>query len=116
MRIRLLFFVACAVIQPNLSLATEPLSLSAEQQVTVGEIITNELSVAMPAPNWPVAIDGLVPENVILTALPITAQNVAPQLQGLDYILIEEEIALVDPGTRKIVAVLSRGRTQKTEQ
>ncbi len=79
----------------------------------VGDIITNANSVAMLAPNWPVAIDALVLENVTLRSLPISAQNVAPQLQDLDYILVEEEIALVDPKTRRIVAVLPRWRAQK---
>jgi uncharacterized protein DUF1236 len=95
-----------------LRLATEPLSLSAEQQVIVGDIITNENSEARPAPNWPVAIDGLVPENVNLRPLPTTAENVAPELKGLDYLIVEEEIALVNPKTRRIVAVLPRWRTQ----
>jgi hypothetical protein len=114
MRLSLFFAVAWAFIQTDLSFATERLSLSVEQQVKVGAIITDETSVAMPAPNWSVAIDGLVPKNVTLRSLPATAQNVTPQLQGLDYILVEEEIALVDPRTRKIVAVLPRWQIQKT--
>ncbi len=113
MRIKLYLAMALIIIQTDFSFSTEPLSLSAEQQVKVGNIITNENSVPMLAPNWSVAIDGVVPESVTLRSLPITAQKVAPQLQGLDYIIVEEEIALVDPKTRKIVAVLPRWRTQK---
>ncbi len=73
----ILFVTAWIAIHTTVSMATEPLSLSAEQQVKVGDIITSKNSEAMPAPNWPVAIDGLVPENVNLKPLPTTAENVA---------------------------------------
>lgn len=112
MRTKLLL-AACIAFQAKFSSA-EPLSLSAEQQVKVGEILTNEGSPAMPAPNWSFAVDGVVPENVSLKPLPTEVQNVAPQLRALDYVVVEEEIALVDPRSRKILAVLPRWRTQKT--
>jgi hypothetical protein len=42
--------------------------------------------------------------------LPSAAEQVAPRLHGLGYVVIEELIALVDPSSRKVALVLPRSR------
>jgi hypothetical protein len=40
--------------------------------------------------------------------LPAEAQQLAPQLRGFGYIVVEEQIALVDQRTRKVELVFPR--------
>ena len=52
----------------------------------------------------------VVPENVPLEALMPEAEALAPQLQGLHYLTIDNRIAIVDPRTRRILSVMQTGR------
>jgi hypothetical protein len=49
---------------------------------------------------------------VPLRPLPAKAAEAAPQLHGASYVMVEEQIALVDAQTRKILAVIQRGLRQ----
>jgi hypothetical protein len=49
-----------------------------------------------------------VPPDIQLNSLPSEAEDVAPQLRGLRYIVVEELVAIVDPRTRKVEIVFPR--------
>jgi len=53
-----------------------------------------------------------VPPEIELRALPAKAEAVTPQVRGLNYLVVDELIGLVEPQSRKIVAVLQRWRRQ----
>jgi len=84
--------------------------LSIDQQVKVGQIITDQHN-ASPLVGGPaLALDAIVPPDVKLEAVPQDAQQVAPRLRGFSYLVVEEQIALVEPHTRRIVEVIPRWR------
>ncbi len=84
--------------------------LSIDQQVKVGQIITDQHN-ASPLVGGPtLALDAIVPSDVKLEAVPQDAQQVAPRLRGFTYLVVEEQIALVEPHTRRIVEVIPRWR------
>jgi Protein of unknown function (DUF1236) len=89
-----------------------PESLSLDQQKAIGEIITNDQGTALTGTNFTLAIGSPVPPEIELRSIPGTAAELAPQLQGLDYVIVEEQIALVDQRSRKIVSVIPRWRSQ----
>jgi hypothetical protein len=50
----------------------------------------------------------IVPAGIELHSLPAEAQRVAPQLRGFGYIVVEEQIALVDQRSHKVELVFPR--------
>jgi uncharacterized protein DUF1236 len=86
-------------------------SLSIDQQRKMGEIITNEAK-PLTDTNFTLAIDSTVPGNIELRPLPTSAGELAPQFRAYNYVAIDEQIALVDPRSRKIVTVIPRWRRQ----
>jgi hypothetical protein len=48
------------------------------------------------------------PADVEIHSLPAEAERLAPQLRGFAYIVVEEQIALVDRRTRKVEPVFPR--------
>jgi hypothetical protein len=49
-----------------------------------------------------------------LRPVPASVGQAAPQFRGASYLVVEEQIAIVDSQTRKILAVVQRGLTQNT--
>src|SRR5437660_5810050 len=86
-----------AAAQNSPSVATKSVLLTADQQIKVAEIITNKESNPLSNVNFTLAIDAVVPENVLLHPVPPDAQELAPQLRGLSYTAVEELIAIVEP-------------------
>ena len=87
--------------------------LSLEQQTKLGEAITNERPVPLgSAAGISLVIGSAIPASVSLHPLPAAAESAVPQLRGYGYVVVEEQIALVEPAERRIVAVLQRWRPQ----
>jgi len=60
--------------------------LSADEQVKVGQIITDENKASPWTGGFALARDAIVPPEVKLKALPQGAQQTAPQLRGFSYL------------------------------
>jgi hypothetical protein len=82
-------------------------SLSLEQKTKISEIIT-ERTPPLEGGSFPISVDGLVPSDVRLNSLPPEAEQLAPQLRGFSYVVVEELVAIVDPRTRKVEIVFPR--------
>ncbi len=85
-----------------------------DQKIRIAEIITKNTP-ALAEVSFPVAIDGIVPTQIQLQALPPNAEEVAPKLRGFGYIVVEELIAIVEKPTRRIVVVFPRWRGQQNK-
>ena len=79
----------------------------ARSETRISELITARTP-PLGGPWFPVAVDGVVPPDIQLNSLPSEAEDVAPQLRGLRYIVVEELVAIVDPRTRKVEIVFPR--------
>jgi uncharacterized protein DUF1236 len=86
--------------------------LSLEQQTKMADAITRDAGAPLPGARFSLAIGSAVPAGVPLRPLPANLDAVAPQFRGASYVVIEEQIAIVDTSTRKILAVIQRGRSQ----
>jgi hypothetical protein len=108
--------VGTALAQPaSESAASKDNILSLDQKIRIAEIITKKTP-ALAGANLHVAIDGIVPKEIDLQSLPSNAEEVAPELRGFGYVVVEELIAIVEKPTRKIVVVFPRWGGQQNEQ
>jgi len=78
-----------------------------DQQIKIGELITKRTA-PLTSTAFLIAIDRIVPAEVELHPLPAEAEGLAPQLRGFGYVVVEEQIALVDERTRKVAFVFPR--------
>jgi len=83
--------------------------LTLEQKTRISELLS-ERTAPLAASNFSIAVDSVVPPEIEVHALPSAAEQVAPRLRGLGYVVIEELIALVDTRTRKVALVFPRWR------
>lgn len=90
-------------------------SLSLDQQRKIGEIITNDDTTPLSGTNFSLSVDSTVPAQIQLRRLPPAAEASAPKFRGYSYVMVEEQIGLVDPRSSKVVAVIPRWRGQHTD-
>jgi hypothetical protein len=58
--------------------------------------------------NFSVSVGTVIPRDVRLHALPADVVEVVPQYRGYNFVMVRDEIVIVDPATYKIVTVLPR--------
>jgi len=56
--------------------------------------------------NFTVSVGTVVPRTVEIYALPPTIVEIVPEYRGYHYIMVEDEILIIDPETLRIVAVI----------
>jgi hypothetical protein len=79
--------------------------LSTEQRTKITSIIRQH-KVAPAHLNVSVSVGTRVPESVHFYPLPVEVIAVYPEWRGYDYILVGDEIVVIDPRTHEIVAIL----------
>ena len=117
LRLLMLLLSLASVIAPASAQSTAPTAtgnLSLEQQTKLSDAITRDAGTPIPAGLFALVVDKEVPANVPLRPVPATAAAAVPQFKGASYVVVEEQIAIVDSHTRKILAVIQRGRSQTT--
>jgi hypothetical protein len=92
---------------PSDSAASKSALLTLDQKTKISEMIT-ERTPPLEGGSFPVSVDGVVPSDVQLNSLPSEAEQLAPQLHGFSYVVVEELVAIVDPRTRKVEIVFPR--------
>jgi hypothetical protein len=99
----------CAVAAqwPSKSVAAESGLLSMDQQIKIAQLITSKTS-PLTSGAFSIQMDGIVPTDINLHALPVEAEQLAPRLRGFGYVVVEEQIAIVDLRTRKVEVVFPR--------
>jgi hypothetical protein len=104
----LVFMIAAGEAQPQ-DAAGRPDALSLEAKVKLSQLITKQ-SEPLTSSSYSIAMDAVVPAEIEVHPLPSRAEQVAPQLRGYGYVVVEEQIALVEPRSRKIEIVFPRWR------
>ena len=83
-----------------------PAALSTEQHVKFRETLRGEKVERLTNVRFSITVGESVPRTVRLYRLPVSIMEYAPQYRGYEYILIGDEILIVDPRTLRIVAVI----------
>jgi hypothetical protein len=81
--------------------------LSDDQRIKLkGLIDRGRVAGRVDHPDFSVRVGTVVPRDIRVTVLPTEIVEVVPQYRGYDYILIGDELLIVDPHTLEIVAIL----------
>jgi len=96
---------AAAAQSQTAALKAEVLSL--EQEIRISQLIAKQTA-PLSGGSFSIALDTLVPAEIQVHSLPPEAEQLAPQLGGFAYVVVEEQTALVDQRTRKVEIVFPR--------
>jgi hypothetical protein len=83
-----------------------PAPLPAEHHAKVWEAVRGEKTARFTGARFSITVGEPVPQTVHLNRLPARVIEFAPQYRGYEYVLVGEEILIVDPRTHRIVAVI----------
>jgi hypothetical protein len=83
-----------------------PAALSSEQHAKIRNTLRIEKSERLASVPFSTKVGEAIPGTVHLYVLPVSIMEYAPQYRGYEYILVGNEILIVDPRTLRIVAVI----------
>jgi hypothetical protein len=83
-----------------------PAALSSEQHAKIRDTLRIEKSERLAKVPFSTKVGEAIPGTVHLYVLPVSIMEYAPQYRGYEYILVGDEILIVDPRTLRIVAVI----------
>jgi hypothetical protein len=81
--------------------------MSETQRTQIKGIIGKDRNVArVNSANFSVAVGVAVPRSVHVEVLPADIVTIVPQYEGFEYIVVGDELLIIDPNTLEIVAIL----------
>jgi hypothetical protein len=81
--------------------------LSEDQRIKIKDVIVRDRNVArVNSANFSVSVGAKVPRDVHVTVLPSEVVMIVPEYRGYDYVLIGDQLLIIDPDTMEIVAIL----------
>lgn len=82
-------------------------ALSQDQRSKIGATIRKHPSARVTTDvNFNISVGATVPRSVHVVAVPEDVVEIVPQYEGYDYIVVGEQVLIVDPNTMEIVAVI----------
>lgn len=105
----LALLAAAAIISLGSSVAvaqSETIELSPEAESSFQEHVTSE-NVTPATVNMELAAGATVPDDVTLNPVPLEIIEGAPELEGHEFFVANEQIHVVDPETREIVTIIN---------
>jgi Protein of unknown function (DUF1236) len=84
-----------------------PAALSTEQHAKIRDTLRGDKAERLTGVHFAITVGEIVPGTVHLYRLPVSVLEYAPQYRDFEYILVGDEILIVDPRTMRIVAVIS---------
>jgi hypothetical protein len=86
--------------------SAKSVQLSSEQRGKIHASIFNQKVEHVSHANFTIRVGERVPRTVRFYPLPSEIVEIVPEYSGYDYIVVGDEILIIDPGTLEIVAVL----------
>jgi Protein of unknown function (DUF1236) len=80
--------------------------LSSEQRTKITTVIRNQHVAPVTNVNFSISVGTRVPREVSFHPLPTEIVTIYPEWRGYEFILVNDQIVVVDPRTYEIVAVL----------
>jgi hypothetical protein len=80
--------------------------LSSEQRTKITTVIRDQHVAPVTHVNFPISVDTRVSRDVTFHPLPAEIVTIYPDWRGYEFILVNDQIVVVDPQTFEIVAVL----------
>jgi uncharacterized protein DUF1236 len=95
-----------AASQPARASSSSVIALDTQQQSSIGQAIAQRGFKPLTNVSFSIAVGIKVPAAVQLRALPSDLATFVPQYRGYSFVVVEEQIVIVDPGTHEIVAIV----------
>jgi hypothetical protein len=86
--------------------SAKSVQLSSEQRTKIHVTLANQRAERITNANFTIRVGARVPRTVRFYPLPVEIVEIVPEYQGYDYVLVGDEILIIDPETLEIVAVL----------
>ena len=82
--------------------------LSQEQRTKVHSIVVKESSARVENVSFSVSVGTVIPQDIHVKVrpLPVEVVEIVPQYRGFRFIIVRDEIIIIDPNTFKIVAII----------
>jgi hypothetical protein len=80
--------------------------ISTEQRTKITTVIRNEHVAPVTNVNFSISVGTRIPRDVSYHALPSEVVTIYPEWRGYNYVLVRDQIIVIDPETFEIVAVL----------
>ena len=81
-------------------------NLNDQQRTRISQSVTRLNVHPLNSANFSLSVGTAVPRDVRLQPLPAEVVEVVPQYRGYNFVLVKDEIAIVEPSSYKVVAVL----------
>ena len=82
------------------------LALTTAQRAEIWQRLGNQQATNAP-PGFQPKVGAAVPASVQLKTLPSSVSNQVPQVQSYDYAMVQSQLLIVDPATKKIVSIIT---------
>ncbi len=81
--------------------------LSQDQRTKIKDVIVRDRNVArVGSANFSVSVGARVPRDVHVSVLPPEVVTIVPEYRGFEYVLVGDQLLIIDPNTLEIVAIL----------
>ena len=87
--------------------ASTSASLTPEQRTKITASLKQSNAPRVTKVNFNISIGTVVPRDIRRAPLPVTVIEVYPAWRGYEYVMVEDEILIIDPVTLRIVAVIN---------
>jgi hypothetical protein len=105
-------YAQATYVERNAARAGERVVLTEPQVVSLNAAFTDYIGRmnVWSRPPWevPATVGGIVPEWVQVYGVPTEIVAIYPEFAGEQFVVIGDDIVVLDPGTRRIVAMISR--------
>jgi hypothetical protein len=81
-------------------------TLSSEQKTRVHEVIIKDRSARVDRVDFQIRVGVRVPRTVHVFDVPEQVVTIVPQYRGFRYVIVRDELLIIDPDTLEIVAVV----------
>jgi hypothetical protein len=86
--------------------AAKSVSLSSEQKTRIHSVVLRERSARVDRVDFTISVGTRVPRTVHVFDIPSEIVVIVPQYRGFKYIVVRDELIILDPDTLEIVAVI----------
>jgi hypothetical protein len=86
--------------------SAKSVQLSSDQRSKIHASIFNQKTERVSNANFTIRVGERVPRTIRFYPLPTDVVEIVPEYSGYDYVLVGDEILIIDPNTLEIVAVL----------
>lgn len=88
------------------SMSTDHLNLTSAQQKEIWQSVSKQSMKGTPPAGFKATVGEVVPSSIKLHALPSEATRQVPAVTWYDYAMLQNEVLLVDPKSKKIADII----------